>query len=337
MFPRVNSALSTYLKNSRRRTQASVAVAIAAAAGVGVASATAGAGPWASSLNSLARPGHSASGSTAPGNMAAGQAALPVKSGGSSSGGSAPGGSASGGQGGQQAGQSQSSGVELADQKKPAAPGKPAAQPKPGGQHAGSGGLAALRPLPAHPAKAQHPAAPAAPAAPKKGAAKIAAPKHQAVPPKPSVPYTIYDSVSPGAIPSDQGHVAVYGNGKFQASWSAVHGRGHVLWIDTKGNNPGCDVLDVEPGDATPSGAARWVKNRVAEQPGHLAIVYTMRSEWKQVEDAINDLPGSVKGQVRYWIADPTGVPHIVPGSSATQWYWGANFDKTSALPEFEQ
>ena len=37
--------------------------------------------------------------------------------------------------------------------------------------------------------------------------------------------------------------------------------------------------------------------------------------------------------QVRWWIADPTGVPHIVPGASATQWYWGHNYDITTARP----
>jgi hypothetical protein len=38
---------------------------------------------------------------------------------------------------------------------------------------------------------------------------------------------------------------------------------------------------------------------------------------------------------VKYWIADPTGSPHILPGSSATQWYWGANYDITQAAPGF--
>ena len=37
--------------------------------------------------------------------------------------------------------------------------------------------------------------------------------------------------------------------------------------------------------------------------------------------------------QVRWWIADPTGVPHVVPGAQATQWYWGHNYDISTALP----
>jgi hypothetical protein len=38
---------------------------------------------------------------------------------------------------------------------------------------------------------------------------------------------------------------------------------------------------------------------------------------------------------VQWWIADPTGHPHVVPGSDATQWYWGRNFDVSTANPGF--
>jgi hypothetical protein len=38
---------------------------------------------------------------------------------------------------------------------------------------------------------------------------------------------------------------------------------------------------------------------------------------------------------VKYWIADPTGYEHIVPGSSATQWYWGQNYDISSVAAGF--
>jgi hypothetical protein len=34
---------------------------------------------------------------------------------------------------------------------------------------------------------------------------------------------------------------------------------------------------------------------------------------------------------IRWWIADPTGSPHIVPGADATQWYWGTGFDESTA------
>lgn len=175
--------------------------------------------------------------------------------------------------------------------------------------------IQALRPLPA-----VHHVAPAKPAAPA----------------APARPYTVYDSVTPTEIPSGE-QVATYANGGYQASWSELRGRHNVLWIDTDGSDPGCNALDVEPGDATPSGAAQWVRDRLTEQPHATAIVYTMLSEWQQVKDAIGSLPSQMQDQVQYWIADPTGVPHIVPGSTATQWYWGPDYDITAALPQFNR
>jgi hypothetical protein len=114
-----------------------------------------------------------------------------------------------------------------------------------------------------------------------------------------------------------------------------MKGRDSVLWIDTNGSDPGADVLDVEPGDATPYGAAQWVQHRLSAQPDSVAIVYTMRSQWQAVKDNVAHLPGWMQSKVRYWIADPTGVPHVVPGSNATQWYWGDSFDVTTANPDF--
>jgi hypothetical protein len=169
-------------------------------------------------------------------------------------------------------------------------------------------------------------------AASKAAASKAAASKAAA---SQQEPYLIYDSVTPTDIPSSQGNVATYANGPFQASWADVQGRSNVMWIDTRGDNPGANVLDVEPGDASPTEAADWVKARLAAEPGSVAIVYTFRAEWGAVKDAIGTLPSNLQSKVKYWIADPTGVPHVVAGSSATQWYWGANYDISTAEPGF--
>jgi hypothetical protein len=147
-------------------------------------------------------------------------------------------------------------------------------------------------------------------------------------------PYTIYDSVTPSSIPSGKA-AAVYANGAYAASSAQTAGHGSVLWIDTNGSDPAANVLDVEPGDATPVGAAQWVKQRLTHQPKSVAIVYTMMSDWQQVKDNVAALPGWMQSKVRYWIADPTGTPHVVPGSSATQWYWGNSYDVTTANPNF--
>ncbi len=46
-------------------------------------------------------------------------------------------------------------------------------------------------------------------------------------------------------------------------------------------------------------------------------------------------LPALTQSRIRWWIAYPTGSPHVVPGSQATQWYWGQNYDISTALPGF--
>jgi hypothetical protein len=169
--------------------------------------------------------------------------------------------------------------------------------------------------------------------------AKPQAAKHQAVKPQapaaPAKPYRLYDSVKPSTIPSGES-AAVYVNGKYAASSGQVAGHHSVLWIDTNGSDPAADVLDVEPGDATPAGAAQWVQQRLSAHPNAVAIVYTMLNDWQQVKDDVGALPARMQSQVRYWIADPTGVSHIVPGANATQWYWGNNYDITTAYPNFQ-
>jgi hypothetical protein len=147
-------------------------------------------------------------------------------------------------------------------------------------------------------------------------------------------PQTIYDSVAPTAIPVGQ-KVATYSNGPYQASGQAVSGRGNVLWIDVNGSNTRANALDVEPGDATPSEAASWVSAKLSASPHTDAIVYTFEAEWGSVQSNISALPSWMQSHVKYWIADPTGTPHIVPGASATQWYWGGNYDISMAKPGF--
>ncbi len=149
-----------------------------------------------------------------------------------------------------------------------------------------------------------------------------------------SGPQTIYDSVIPTAIPSGQ-QVATYSDGPFQASSASVAGRGNVLWIDVNGSDPSANALDVEPGDATPAQAASWVSAKLTASPSSTAIVYTFISDWGAVGDSIATLPSWMQSHVKYWIADPTGTPHILPGAAATQWYWGSSYDISLAQPGF--
>lgn len=148
----------------------------------------------------------------------------------------------------------------------------------------------------------------------------------------PPVHSVMYDSTTPGSLP--KGEAAVYANGAYSASPSQVTGHPSVLWIDTNGSDPHANVLDVEPGDATPATAGEWVAEhaKVSSSP---AVVYTMRSDWDAVKYAVHhDAPSA---HVQWWIADPTGIKHLVPGSSATQWAWDANYDISEITAGFGQ
>jgi hypothetical protein len=194
---------------------------------------------------------------------------------------------------------------------------------------AASAGRPAQQVASQHEAGSQHPATSQQPAP-----AQHAAPAQQQAPAQPARPYLIYDSVTPSAIPAHR-QIATYATGGYAVSPSQLAGRGPVLWIDTTGTDPAASALDVEPGDVTPSGAASWVWQKLHTDPNGVAIVYTMRSEWSAVQAAVGTLPSQMRSHVRWWIADPTGVPHVVPGSNATQWYWGTNYDISTADPGF--
>jgi hypothetical protein len=147
-------------------------------------------------------------------------------------------------------------------------------------------------------------------------------------------PYLIYDSLIPYEIPA--GHiVATYADGPYPASAAEVAGAIRVFWIDIEGTDTAAQVIDVEPGDASPLAAANWARVKLAADPAATAIIYTSRSEWGLVQAEVAALPAWMQRQIRWWIADPTGYPHVVPGSQATQWYWGPKYDISTALPGF--
>ncbi|HEY2551040.1 MAG TPA: hypothetical protein VGI64_10735 [Streptosporangiaceae bacterium] len=175
------------------------------------------------------------------------------------------------------------------------------------------------------------PAGPHSPAAsPSPGQGRQPAKKSSSPPPW----HLIYDSIIPEDIPPHQ-HVATYATGGHAVPADRVAGRGPVLWIDTRATDPRAGALDIEPGDATPDMAAPWVAAKLRADPHALAILYTGPSEWAEVKASVSTLPSWMQARVRWWIANPTGYPHLVPGSDATQWYWGPGYDISSATPRF--
>jgi hypothetical protein len=320
---------------ARKHSRISVITASAATVGaLGAAGFAAGAAPWAQAADNVVTTAHTTSASSASGQPAASPlfdafAGIKAKSGkpiastqldvdrsATAASGTSTKAAAS---------------VQAALQAKPAAAKPAAAQAKQAAgqpaQQAAEAKAAAQAKVQAV-AKAQATAKAQAVAAAQARAAAVARAKAAAK------PYVMYDSVTPSTIPSGQA-AAVYANGAYAASASQAAGHKSVLWIDTNGSDPAANVLDVEPGDATPAGAAQWVQQRLTSQPKSVAVVYTMMSDWQQVKDTVSALPGWMQSKVQYWIADPTGVPHAVPGASATQWYWGNSYDMTTANPGF--
>jgi hypothetical protein len=206
--------------------------------------------------------------------------------------------------------------------------GQPATHPAITSKSASAGTRAAsTTPTAATASHAAHAAATAA-TAPKHAAHAVAKPAAS------SKPATIYDSVTPSSIPAGT-DAAVYADGTYQASAASVASHKNVLWIDTNGSRTDANALDVEPGDATPAGAAAWVKAKLTKDPSATAIIYTFKSNWPATTAAINALPKTMQSHVKYWIADPTGTKHILPGAAATQWYWGPSYDISSAKAGF--
>jgi hypothetical protein len=167
---------------------------------------------------------------------------------------------------------------------------------------------------------------------------KASAPKHKAAAPRhaarPAKPYEIYDSLTPNQIPAGK-FVATYATGRLAAPASEVAGR-HVMWIDVTGYDYKAPALDTEPGDATPQLAANWALHRLQDNPHALAHIYTFKAEWPQVKAGVAaTVLHKLQSRVRWWIADPTGHPHMVPGAQATQWYWGSGYDISTATPGF--
>lgn len=77
----------------------------------------------------------------------------------------------------------------------------------------------------------------------------------------------------------------------------------------------------------SPADVPAWVGRRHADHPGSLCRVYCNLSTWPAVKAEVAKLSEELRALVRYWIADPTGVQHQVPGADATQWYFGDGYD----------
>lgn len=102
------------------------------------------------------------------------------------------------------------------------------------------------------------------------------------------------------------------------------------MWIDVTGADPRANALDIETGDAQPSEAGPWAAEhyKLTHKPG---VLYSDLAQWPAVQASAHRFHVPVK----YWIANPTGKPHLLPGADAVQWQQGKTIDITQVRVGF--
>ena len=121
---------------------------------------------------------------------------------------------------------------------------------------------------------------------------------------------TMFDSTELSRIPTDAQAVAGYVGG----SW-ATYPKLATLFPKAKrvsiavNSSEDADVLDIETGDATPEDAPAWIKRQ--EKLGkYRPCLYIERSNATHLLLVLSIAKIS-REQIRLWVADWTGVPHI--------------------------
>lgn len=151
--------------------------------------------------------------------------------------------------------------------------------------------------------------------------------------------WVIFDSVDPAEIPKHARAVAGYVGGRWPTYAELLHqfpdAKVEAIAISATET---AHTLDVEMGDATPQQVPAWVRRMqqthgLKFRPGIYAAHSTMVEVVAELHRA-----GIKREEVRLWLADPTGKPHIPPGYDACQWWWkalGRNLDQSAGRPDF--
>jgi hypothetical protein len=165
--------------------------------------------------------------------------------------------------------------------------------------------------------------------------------------PKPAAPIAMYDAVTVANIPSSAKAVAGYMDGDYVTVpalkkrfrglvrlWGLLR-KVELITISVFASNIDADFLDVENGDATPEQAPGWVKAKLKRGDKRIGL-YANRSTMPQLW-ALLAAAGIKRDQVKLWVADWTGSPHIPASYDACQWYGGitAGYDESLCLASF--
>jgi len=128
----------------------------------------------------------------------------------------------------------------------------------------------------------------------------------------------MYDSITPGNIPSSATMVAGYADGLY-ANIPAMKARfphATVVSIAVRWTTR-AQVLDVESGDATPTQAVQWCTQTMADKSNHELTVYCNTSEWPHVRAAFQNAGVT---EPNYWVAQYDNNPAIPAGAVAKQY-----------------
>ena len=129
-----------------------------------------------------------------------------------------------------------------------------------------------------------------------------------------------YDSTNPQQIPTSAPIVAGYIDGLYAWSpseWALFPNAQHVTI--TVFGAAGARVADCESGDLTVKASALWAQREVSA--GRRPTIYSDTSSYSSIVAACNQI-GVSRGAWDWWAADPTGGPHLVASSVATQFAW---------------
>lgn len=128
----------------------------------------------------------------------------------------------------------------------------------------------------------------------------------------------LYDSISPGNIPSGATMVAGYQDGLY-ANLGAMRARfphATVVSIAVRWTTR-AQVLDVETGNATPAQAVTWCTKTMADKPNTQLTIYCNTSLWPQVRAAFK---AAGVTEPNYWVAQYDNDPTIPAGAVAKQY-----------------
>lgn len=161
---------------------------------------------------------------------------------------------------------------------------------------------------------------------------------------------TAYDSVDVTTVPADVQFLMGYNSGAWP-TYEPLKQRfpkARVLSIAVQADIDG-DILDAEPGDATPDQVAGWVERQLA-RGARRPVVYTSVSQVQEVVDLLGNA-GIARSEVRLWTAHYSEGNHLCGPqcnaltrfgfkdiADATQWTdaaLGRNLDESTCEPEF--